>query len=271
MPLKEVRKIMIWGKTYPELSDSHGETVCTGGCFQDGSPVRIYPVPFRYLSNFKKYKLYQWIEARVWPSKDDSRPESYKIDASRIAPGKVISPDPGWMQRREIIFRDTSWHYKSVEALLKAQKKSRVSLGIVPVGRIDEVYIRERPEQDRREHREKLRAKKQQVDLFNKATKLDLEFQDFRIRVKWRCGEPGNTEHCNGHDMAVLDWGLGELGRREGRSAALHKMKELANVTKYELRFYLGNIYRFPQSFTIVGVWYPKIVDVRRRSTPLFG
>lgn len=271
MTKKEKRRILIWGKTYPELSDSYEETVCTGGCFEDGSPVRIYPVPFRYLSDFKQYKLYQWIEALVWPSEDDPRPESYKIDASRIVPGEVVETDPGWMRRREIISRDTSWHYDSVEALTQAQKEIGASLGLVPVGHVDRVYIEERPEEERRKHQEKLRAKKQQVDLFNKATKLDLEFQSFRVRVKWKCGQPGNTDHCRGHDTAILDWGLGELGRREGREAARKKMEELSDLEKYELKFYLGNIYRFPQSFTVVGVWYPKREDVRRRSAPLFA
>src|SRR6266567_8148955 len=34
----EEKKILIWGKTYPELSIKHLETVCTGGVTEDGAP-----------------------------------------------------------------------------------------------------------------------------------------------------------------------------------------------------------------------------------------
>lgn len=270
MSKKETQRILIWGKTYPELSDSYKETVCTGGCLENGSPVRIYPVPFRYLPNFKQYQLYQWIEAPIWPSEDDPRPESYKIDASKIVTGDRIDTDPGWMHRREIIFRDESWHYNSVAALQRDQEAIGRSLGFVPVGRVDQVYIEERPTEEKQQHQSKLEAKQSQINLFDDETRLDLEFQDFRIRVKWRCGQPSSIGHCNGHDTAILDWGLGELGRREGRASAKSRMEEICNVEKYDLRFYLGNIFRFPSSFTVVGVWYPKRSDVRDRSAPLF-
>jgi hypothetical protein len=271
MSKKDVRRILIWGKTYPELSDNHRETVCTGGCFEDGSPVRIYPVPFRYLPNFMQYQHYQWIEAPVWPSESDQRPESFKIEASSIVAGDVIDPDPGWMERREVIFRDQSWHYESVEELSEAHSKRKVSLGFVPVGHVEEVYVRDRPEKDKRAHREKLRAKRQQMDMFTGKSRKNLEFQDFRVRVRWYCGQPGDIGHCNGHDTAILDWGLGELGRREGREAAKQKMEQYSDVEKYELRFYLGNLRRFPHRFTVVGMWYPKRADVKRRGAPLFG
>jgi len=270
MQKAERRRILIWGKTYPELSDTYDETVCTGGCFEDGSPVRIYPVPFRYLPRFKQYKLYQWIEAPVWPSQDDPRPESFKIDAENITTGERIETDPGWMKRREVLNRDDSWHYRSVAALLEDQDETGASLGLVSVGQIENVYVNERPQEEKRRHQQQLKAKKSQVDLFDEETKLDLEFQEFRIRVEWRCGTPGNVDHCNGHDMAILDWGLGELGRRDGREAALSRITELANLEKYELKFFLGNLFRFPQSFTIVGLWYSKRADLRRREAPLF-
>jgi hypothetical protein len=56
-------RVLIWGKTYPELSNQHRETVCTGGCTEDGRPIRIYPVPLRYLPEMTRYSLYHWIEA----------------------------------------------------------------------------------------------------------------------------------------------------------------------------------------------------------------
>src|SRR5689334_7137004 len=50
-PMNEYRteQVLIWGKTYPELSRRYSETVCTAGLRQDGTPIRLYPVPLRYL------------------------------------------------------------------------------------------------------------------------------------------------------------------------------------------------------------------------------
>ncbi len=39
-------RVLITVKTYPTLSGKYGETVCTAGVRQDGTWVRMYPVPF---------------------------------------------------------------------------------------------------------------------------------------------------------------------------------------------------------------------------------
>ena len=63
-----------------------------------------------------------------------------------------------------------------------------------------------------------------------------------------------------------MDWGLGELGRREGGQVALARMQELAKVDKYDLRLYMGNFKAHPQNFGVVGLWYPLIRHVQRNA-----
>jgi hypothetical protein len=58
--------------------------------------------------------------------------------------------------------------------------------------------------------------------------------------------------------MQVLDWDLCELQRREGDGKALMRMKELCRLDVYDLKFFLGNLFLYPSSFLIVGMWYPK-------------
>jgi hypothetical protein len=60
----ESKKILIWGKTCPELSTAHTETVCTAGVTEEGTPIRLYPIPYRYLDEEDKFKKYQWITCR---------------------------------------------------------------------------------------------------------------------------------------------------------------------------------------------------------------
>ncbi len=42
-------KVLIAVKTYPTLSTKYDELVCTAGFLEDGSWVRVYPIPFRKL------------------------------------------------------------------------------------------------------------------------------------------------------------------------------------------------------------------------------
>ena len=250
----EERRILIWGKTYPELSNTHQETVCTGGCFTDGSPVRIYPVPFRLIEQQRRYRLYSWIRAPVAPSTSDTRPESYKINPEKIEVLERLDTAHGWEARREVIFKDTSWYYECLGDLKDAQQQARTSLGVIPVREVTDVRLTRRPESDRRLHKEQLREIQSRLDLFDTDPAPDLEFFPYRVHVRWRCKSP----LCPGHGSHIYDWGLGELGRRDGEQTMLARMKDVANVATYDLHFFAGNVKAHPHTFIVVGVWYPK-------------
>jgi len=40
-------RVLIAVKTYPTLSDKYLELSCTAGFREDGSWIRLYPIPFR--------------------------------------------------------------------------------------------------------------------------------------------------------------------------------------------------------------------------------
>lgn len=63
--------------------------------------------------------------------------------------------------------------------------------------------------------------------------------------------------------MQVLDWEVAELHRREGDEKALQGLNERCDLSRYALRFFLGNFRLYPTAFTIVGLWYPKRADDR--------
>ncbi len=61
----QTRRVLITVKAYPEISTKHGETVCVAGIDADaGSWVRLYPIPFRDLEAYRKFKKYSIIEVR---------------------------------------------------------------------------------------------------------------------------------------------------------------------------------------------------------------
>ena len=261
------KRILIWGKTYPELSTKHFETVCTGGVFEDnGLPVRLYPIPFRYLQ--EQFKKYQWITAKIVRNPKDLRPESYRIDMASVSYGDVIPTDPyEWRNRAGVMFKNPDWQFDSWDDLLQAHKKNGTSIGVVRPKEILEIKAIERPaeevasfEQKSKEIRLALQAKRDQLQLYDELESSippemkNLDFLQRRLKVSWLCNHPT----CSGHNMAVLDWEVAELHRREGEQKALNALKSICNLDTHDLRFFLGNIFTHPSAFTIVGLWYPK-------------
>lgn len=260
-------KILIWAKTYPELSSRYLETVCTAGLLPSGKPLRLYPIPYRYLGGGDKeqFSLYQWITADIQKKPDDSRPESFRIDCDSIEPGEIIpTTQDEWGKRAEWIFRDPSWQFESVEDLQKAQKETGTSIGVVAPREIKKVEVVERSEEEAKSFEQKLAdvrkihaAKRAQINMFEQSIPPEmktLEFLKYRVQVSWLCPNPA----CAGHRMQVLDWGLCELQRRDGDEKALMRMKELCRLDVYDLKFFLGNLFLHPASFLVVGMWYPK-------------
>lgn len=251
------KKVLIWGKTYPELSTRHKETVCTGGCDEEGHPIRLYPVPLRYLPDRQQYALYDWIDVPMVRQLKDPRPESYKVIPEKITKASHLDTNGGsWSDRRRVIFADRTWHYECLEDLKLAQKREMRSLGLVKVGSITKVELVERPASDYLAHKEKLRNLQGITDLFDYDQK-DLEFFPYRVRVHWHCSQLRGAHPCPGHTASVLDWGLGELGRREGAQKALARMEQLADLDRYDLRLFLGNFFLHQRVFGIIGLWYP--------------
>ncbi len=261
-------KILIWAKTYPELSKKHLETVCTAGMLPSGKPLRLYPIPYRYLKDGDdQFKLYHWITAGIAKNSDDPRPESYKIDCDSIELGEFIpTTQDEWGNRSVWMFKDPSWQFESVDDLLKAQDERHTSIGVVAPREITKVEIVERSAEDAKNFEQKFAevkkihdAKRLQIDMFEQAIPPEMKKLDFvksRVQVSWLC----KTPTCTGHRMQVLDWGLCELQRRDGDAKALGRMQELCRLDTYGLRFFLGNLFLYPTSFMIVGMWYPKRV-----------
>lgn len=137
----ERRRILIWGKTRPEASRTHKETVCTGGVFEDTRRfVRLYPIPLRYMNDESKFKKYQWITAEVRKSSSDPRPESYKIRCDDLETGALIETKNGnWDARAEWILTASNC-FPSVEALVRAQARDGTSLGIVKPAEIRRIH-----------------------------------------------------------------------------------------------------------------------------------
>jgi len=138
------------------LSSKYIETVCTAGVWEDGSPVRLYPIPYRYLD--QQFHKYQWITAEVAKNSADPRPESYKVDCESIECGEIVPTSKDeWGKRADIVFRKRDWQFETVDALLEAQSNVGTSLGVVTPNRITGITITNRGEEEVKSFKEKCR------------------------------------------------------------------------------------------------------------------
>lgn len=259
MPTYLTLRAMIWGKTYPEISKRHTETVCTGAVLEDGRPIRLYPVPLRYLEGDQQYSIGDIVVCKAEKSTSDPRPESYRIDAASLrVDGNVGTDRQEWAERRKWIFRDTSWHYEGFADLEAARRASNASMGVIKPGSIERVYLYDKPESERLQHEEKAAAVAAQGDLFIAEYK-NLEYLPRSVRLEWRCAKPCAVCTVKPHDYMVLDWGLLELARRADWDGAKAKLESIANLATHDFRMFVGNYKLHPQHFGVIGLWYPKL------------
>jgi hypothetical protein len=268
-PPTKTERILIWGKTYPELSQRYFETVCTAGVTEFGQPVRLYPIPYRYLT--ETFEKYQWITADISKSSNDSRPESYRIDCDSIVCGeKIPTTVDEWGKRAEVVFQCQDWQFASVEALLRAQRTRGTSIGVVAPREILEIQVVPRHDDEAKSFeakfqriRKALDAKHNQLTLFEMEQSIpremkQLQFIRARFQITWLCGNPD----CRSHKMQVLDWEVCELQRKHGDEQALQKLRKITDIARYDVRFFLGNLFLHPRNFMIAGLWYPRRADL---------
>ena len=251
----EPRRVLIWGESTREISKKHKETVCTGACLEDGTPIRLYPIDLRYLEKHRQYQLYDWITVPLGRNLKDPRPESYKVDATKID-GEHLGTDSGWHERRHVVFAKRDWHYECLEDLKARQEHTRHSLGMVGVSEVTKVSLVERSTAERVEHEEKLRALRSRGNSIWRGTESTRVPSVSNKAALALCRRSG-PHPCPGHSASILDWGLLELGRRDRPESALARAQALCNLGKYELRLYVGNLFTRQHVFSVMGIWYP--------------
>ena len=257
-------RILVTVKTYPTLSQKYGETVCTAGVREDGSWVRLYPVPFRRLNEKEHYRKYDWLTCRIIRNTKDQRPETFRpLDQNGLQVIGHVDTKDQWRERRNLLLKKARvWN--QLEELISAAKENKASLAVFkPTQVIDFVW---EPEEERDwdvEKVRKMRAADDQYELFSDKVWR----KTFKIIPKLPYKFFYKFEDINGRisKLRILDWELGALFwncRRDESSEpeALDKVKEmyLNTFVKTDLHFFLGTTWewhlRSVNPWVIVGV-----------------
>lgn len=261
-------RILITVKTYPTLSKKHGKLVCTAGLREDGSWVRIYPVPFRRLEDYEQYRKYQWLSARLTNRKDDPRPESASPDIDSIELGDFISTKDKWAERCRYVL-NKGVVYDDMSRLIDLANDNQLSLATYkPAEVVDFLY----EAQPRTWPADKLRIIEQahrQGDLFAK----DDQFKEtFRTVKKMPYAFSYKFKNKDGklRKLMIEDWEIGALywkmlNRSGGDEAlAIQGVREKYLdyfVEKTDLHLFVGTTRQFhgwaSNPFVITGLFTP--------------
>jgi hypothetical protein len=259
-------KILITVKTYPTLSAKYDELVCTAGFREDGSWIRLYPVPFRKKSYNEQYKKYDWIEVDLVKNTSDFRPESYRpktIDSEIRVVGHIDTKN-NWEERKNICLGKI--YYCLTEMIAEAKDKNIcTSLAVFKPTRILDFYAEP---VDREWDKDKL-AKLNQLNLFENYDEGKFEVvQKLPYKFKFELIDNQGKKS----NMMIEDWETGQLywnclARHEG-----DEQKAIEDVRKKyfddfsktkDLHFFLGTTqvhhHVSLNPFMIIGTFQPKI------------
>lgn len=249
-----IEKVLVVVKAIPRPSIKHREIVCTAGIAEKGKWIRLYPIEFRYMSFFKRFKKYQWVSLKVEKNTKDNRIDSYRPDLKTIKLlGKPLLAGK-WAERKKIVLPTVSPDLETIKSKYESEK---VSLGIFKPKKIVDFVI----ESDDKDWSSKHRQVLSQLVLFGTQPKR-LERIPYKFSYKFVC----NNTACGGHTAQIIDWEIYELYRGiknnypYSMDIILEKVKQkwLKEMWGQSRDSYLivGSIYPF-SSFVVLGVFWP--------------
>jgi hypothetical protein len=260
----EKQRFLVTVKTYPTLSRKYGETVCTAGVREDGSWIRVYPVPFRRLDEKERYRKYDWLECRLVRHTSDPRPETFRpVDQRELEPVGHVDTADGWRARRRILL-GTGRVFARMGELIEEAKANRRSLAVFKPTVVHGLVWEEEARDWAPDRLREMREQTKQIDLF-----ADSAWREtFQIIPKLPYSFSYRFEDADGafSELQILDWEVGALYWNCLRStngdepAALAKVREtyLDRFLKTDLHFFLGTTQQYhfvaPNPWVIVGV-----------------
>ena len=266
----EKKRVYILVKTYPTISKEYSELVCTAGILEDGSWIRLYPVPFRKLHIDQQYPKYVWTELEATRNTADPRLETFRPRLDSIKPGhKAANQKVDWNARRKIVLGNTPVYTDMTQLISEARnKKKPVSLAIFKPTELIQFTI----EEDEREWDPNklaiLKNLSMQQNLFQTPEEIENEFKVVN-KVPYKFSYV--FKDCNGRQSKLMieDWETGMLYFRclsaangdENVATQKVKQKYFDDFKTRDLHFFLGTTlqhhFTAKNPFIIIGTFTP--------------
>lgn len=259
-------RILIVVKTYPVVSQRYVELSCTAGFREDGSWIRLYPIPFRLLEKGQRYSKYQWIEADIVKNTADPRPESYRlINADNIRVLNKIDTSDAWAERRKLVLEKRKIYTNRAEIVSLAHQNV-VSLAVFKPTKIVDFAVEDAKPECRQDKIQSALNQLKQRNLFEGQNPDDFKFMP-QIPKKFRYIFQDDAGKKIG--LVIEDWEVGQLylkcskGDTPQRAAEKVKAKYLDDFARAkDLHFFLGTTRQWhtrhaPNPYIIIGTFHP--------------
>jgi hypothetical protein len=249
------KRALITVRTYPVPARQTIEASCTGGVTQDGHWIRLFPVPYRFLDEDKRFAKWQWIDVEAMRPSSDPRPESFKLKPDKIQIVGEVGTKDGWRTRRDLL--KPLLRPSMCQIRRERDDKGSPTLGVFKPAEIKRLVIEPVAEQWSADELRIL----QQDTLFQKAPADTLEKIPFDFKYEFRCTESG----CRGHEMTCTDWEMGQAYRRwrkdygDDWERAFRQKFETDMIRKFDTHFFVGTVRSHPSTWIIVGLFYPPL------------
>lgn len=262
-------RVLIAAKTYPTISSKYDELVCTAGFLEDGSWIRIYPIPFRKKSYNEQYSKYDWVEIDLVKNKSDFRPESYR-PYSHESDIKIIGKldtKNFWAERKKIALNKV---HTNLALLIKDAHNKNICTSLAvfkPSKIIDFIAVEVEREWDKKKIAQ-LKANRDQTNLFEHPE------DPFEVvqKLPYKFSFIFEDDQGKQSKLMIEDWETGQLfwnclAKHEGNEKKAiedvkYKYFEDFAKTK-DLHFFLGTTamhhYVSNNPFMIIGTFHPKI------------
>lgn len=263
MPIK---KILITVTTYPLPSRSYDELVCTAGILEDGSWIRVYPIPLSFLNQVKKdigFKKYTWIELDVKQRTDDFRPESYSPNNYDIKILETLDTKEYWKERKKFCLNNV--FTSKTKLINESLDPTNLSLATFKPSKIVDLII----EDDERDWKDEWKELRKQTDLF-----ADIESDPEKLipKVPYKFYYIFEDDEGIPSKLMIEDWEIFELyknclkrtgNEKEALKLVKEKYFDIFNA-KNDVYLFLGTTMQWHRRrsrnpFVIIGVFYPLI------------
>lgn len=260
-----IAKVLILCKTYPSPSAKYSETSCVAGLTEQGELIRLFPVPFRLISDEQQFRKWQWVEARIEKSRNDHRPESHRvfIDTINADSEPMQSGKKGWPLRMALL--DKAPRFDSFESMEQTRLATGLSLAVLKPSRIVSLEIKPAKESEwSAEELAKLARWQQQDDLFDEdaATKDVKLLEKLPFDFYYHCEfDAGGETHAK--RIKLVDWEVGALYRNLRRQygpsgwEAPFRQKYEQELPSRDLLLMMGTVHRFPDQWLGISVFTP--------------
>lgn len=172
-----VAEAIVLVKAAPQVGVRHGETVCCAALDIYGKWIRLYPVSFRHLDDGRKFGRWDRIRFRWRIPKDDSRPESRRIDQDSLQIlGKLRSGE------RERFLSN------SIVTSLEQQRRSGLSLALLR-SEIQEFRYERKKEDELQRQQAKFNNLRRQRDLLNSEPLIPYAPAPYKFKYRYRCDD----------------------------------------------------------------------------------